>query len=162
MTQDLKKLMPQARATISGPVAVEAPGFSKTDGETIPRRNAKSPDALRAHPAEGVHTLYDVLRYSAKKFGNAKAVGSRKIIDVHTETKKIKKMVDGKEQMVDKNWQYFELSGYEYRTFNEFERLCLEIGSGLKHLGFGPADRLHIYAATSMQWLSSAHGAYFH
>ena len=158
MTQDFKKLMPQAKATIHTPVAVEVPGLTKVDGETIPRRNAKIVKDLVVTPSEGVNTLYDVLRYSAKTFGNAKAVGSRKIIDVHTETKKIKKMVDGKETEVDKNWQYYELSPFEYKSFNEFERVCLEIGSALKHLGFGPEDRLHLYAATSAQWLSSAHG----
>jgi long-chain acyl-CoA synthetase len=158
--QDLKKLMPQARATIHTPVAVETPGLAKVDGETIPRRNVKAQEKLVLAPSDGVNTLYDVLRYSAKTFGNAKAVGSRKIVNVHTETKKIKKMVDGKETEVDKNWQYYELSPYEYKSFNEFERVCLELGSGLKQLGFQPEDRLHLYAATSAQWLSSAHGMF--
>ena len=160
MTQDLKKLMPQAKASIHTPVAAEVPGLSKVDGETIPRRNVKTLDKLILAPTDGVNTLYDVLRYSAKTFGNAKAVGSRKLVNVHTETKKIKKMVDGKETEVDKNWQFFELSPYEYKSFNDFERVCLEIGSALKHLGFGPEDRLHLYAATSAQWLSSAHGTW--
>jgi hypothetical protein len=161
MTQDLKKLVPQAKATIHTPVAVETPGITKKDGETIPRRNVKAADKLVMNPSDGVNTLYDVLRYSAKTFGNAKAVGSRQIVDVHTETKKIKKMIEGKETEVDKNWQFYELSSYEFKTFNDFERVCLEIGSALKHLGFQPEDRLHLYAATSAQWLSSAHGAYF-
>ncbi|KAF2684482.1 acetyl-CoA synthetase-like protein [Lentithecium fluviatile CBS 122367] len=160
MPQDLKKLMPQARATHSGPIAVEAPGYTRVDGETIPRRNAKEPSALRMKPRDDVSTLYEVLRYAAKTFGNAKAIGTRKIIDVHTETKKVKKMIEGKEVEVDKSWQYFELSPYEFKSFNELERQCLEAGSGLKHLGFGPGDRLHLFAATSAQWLSSAHGAW--
>lgn len=158
--QDLKKLMPQARSTITTPVTAEVPGATKVDGESVPRRNVKSVDKLLTTPADGVETLYDVLRYSAKTFGNAKAVGTRKIIDVHTETKKVKKMVEGKETEVDKNWQYFELSPYEFKSFNEFERVCLELGSALKHLGFDQKDRLHLYAATSAQWLSSAHGAW--
>lgn len=159
MPQDLKKLMPQAKATITTPVSVEAPGFSKVDGETIPRRNAKHKDALRLTPADDVHTLHDILRYSSAKFGNAKAVGSRKIIDIHEETKKIKKMVDGKEQEVDKKWQYFELGPYEFKSFTEFEKLCLEVGAAMKHLGLQPEDRCHLFAATSMQWLASAHGS---
>ncbi|CAI6337145.1 unnamed protein product [Periconia digitata] len=159
MPQDLKKLMPQAKASITSNVTVEAPGFDKVDGETIPRRNAKFKDALRLTPSDDVKTLHDVLRYSSAKFGNAKAVGARKVIDVHEETKKIKKMVDGKEQEVDKKWQYFELSPYEFKSFIEFEKLCLDIGSGMRHLGLSAQDRCHLYAATSMQWLSSAHGA---
>lgn len=161
MPQDLKKLMPQAKATIHGPVTAEAPGFERVEGETIPRRNVKNKDALKLTPADDIHTLYDILRYSAAKFGNAKAVGSRKILHMHEETKKIKKMIDGKQQEVDKKWQYFELSPYEFKSFVELERLCLEIGSGIKHLGFAPHDRLHLFASTSMQWLASAHGTYF-
>lgn len=156
--QDLKKLMPQARATITTPVTTEVAGATKVDGESVPRRNVKAADKLLTTPADGVETLYDVLRYAAKTFGNAKAVGTRKIIDVHTETKKVKKMVEGKETEVDKNWQYFELSPYEFKSFNEFERVCLELGSSLRHLGFDQKDRMHLYAATSVQWLSSAHG----
>lgn len=139
----------------------EVVGAPKIEGESLPRRNVKVADQLVMTPAENVNTLYDLLRYAAKTFGNAKAVGTRRIIDVHTETKKIKKMIEGKETEVDKNWQYFELSPYEFKSFNEFERVCLELGSALKHLGFDQKDRLHLYAATSAQWLSSAHGAFF-
>lgn len=159
MPQDLKKIMPQAKATITGPVSVEAPGHTKVEGETIPRRNAKAKDALVMKPADDVSTLFDILRYSSAKFGNAKAVGSRKIIDIHEETKKIKKVIDGKEQEVDKKWQYFELSPYKYLSFTEFEKMCLDIGAGMKHLGLQPQDRAHLFAATSVQWLSSAHGS---
>ncbi|KAF2242990.1 acetyl-CoA synthetase-like protein [Trematosphaeria pertusa] len=159
MVQDLKKLMPQAKASIHGPVSAEAPGYQKVEGETIPRRNVKTKGTLRLTPANGINTLYDILRYSSAKFGNAKCVGSRKVVHIHEETKKIKKMIDGKQQEVDKKWQYFELSPYEFKSFVEFEHLCLTVGSGLKKLGFAPHDRLHLFASTSMQWLASAHGA---
>jgi len=158
MPQDLKKIIPQARATKTGVVSVEAPGYEKVDGETIPRRNARAKDALVYTPAEGVNTLYDLMKYSSAKFGNAKAVGSRKIINTHTETKKIKKIIDGKQQEVDKNWTYFELSPYTFSSFAEFEQLALSLGAGIKKLGLSPQDRLHIYASTSSQWLAMAHG----
>lgn len=158
MPRDLKKLMPQARAEITSPVTADAPGVQKVDGETIPKRNAKTPDSLRLTPSDDIKTLYDVLRFSSAKYGNAKAVGTRKTVQVHEETKKIKKMVDGKEQEVDKKWQYFELSPYDWKSFVEFETLCLNAGSGMKHLGFGPDDRIHLFGATSAQWLGSAHG----
>lgn len=159
MTQNLKKLMPQAQASRAGPYTCEVPGAQKPDGETIPRRNLAAKDGLVMTPQEDVNTLYDVLRYSAAKYGNAKAVGARKIVNIHEETKKIKKMVDGKEQEVDKKWQYFELSPYSYKSFVEFEKMALTVGSALNHLGYKPHDRLHLFAATSMQWLASAHGA---
>ena len=158
MPRDLKKLMPQARSEVHHPVTVEAPGVQKVDGETIPRRNAKAKDGLHLTPNDDIKTLYDVLRYSSAKFGNAKAVGSRKIVQMHEETKKIKKMIDGKQQEVDKKWQYFELSPYEFKSFVEFEQLCLQVGAAMKHLGFAAQDRIHLFGATSMQWLSSAHG----
>lgn len=158
MPQDLKKLMPQARATITTPVTAEAPGFDKVEGETIPRRNTKAKDALIMKPSDDVNTLFDLLRSSSAKFGNAKAVGTRKVLDIHEETKKIKKVVDGKEQEVDKKWQYFELSPFDYKSFTEFEKMALDIGAALNHLGFQAGDRAHLYAATSAQWLASAHG----
>ncbi|CAA9961703.1 hypothetical protein PTMSG1_05080 [Pyrenophora teres f. maculata] len=159
MVQDLKKLMPQAKSYRSGPYTCEVPNAEKVEGETIPRRNLAAKDGLVTKPHDSVETLYDVLRHSAAKFGNAKAVGARRIVNIHEETKKVKKMVDGKEQEVDKKWQYFELSPYKYKSFVEFEKMALAAGSGLRSLGFAPEDRLHLFAATSMQWLASAHGA---
>ncbi|KAH9868969.1 hypothetical protein J1614_008046 [Plenodomus biglobosus] len=159
MSGDLKKIMPQAKAVKPGPYTTEAAGAQKVEGESIPRRNNAAKDGLILTPAEGVETLYDILRHSSAKFGNAKAVGARRIVNVHEETKKIKKMVDGEETEVDKTWQYFELSPYKYKSFVEFEQMALAVGSGLKSLGFAPQDRLHLFAATSMQWLASAHGA---
>ncbi|KAF2260757.1 acetyl-CoA synthetase-like protein [Lojkania enalia] len=159
MPQDLKKLYPQARSTKHGPFTVEVPGAEKVDGETIPRRNAKAKDALKLKPQDDINTLHDILRFSSAKFGNAKAVGMRRVLNTHEETKKIKKMVDGKEQEVDKKWTYFELSPYKYQSFVEFEKQALAIGFALKKLGLAPQDRLHNFAATSSQWLAMAHGA---
>lgn len=150
--------MPQAKAVRTGPYTTEAADAQKVEGETVPRRNIAAKDGLILTPAEGVETLYDILRYSSAKYGNAKAVGARRIVNIHEETKKIKKMVDGKETEVDKKWQYFELSAYKYKSFVEFEQMALAVGSGIKALGFAPQDRLHLFAATSMQWLASAHG----
>jgi len=160
MPRDLKKLMPQARSEVHGPVTVEVPGIQKIDGETVPRRNAKTVDELCTILKDDTKTLYEVLRWSAAKYGNAKAVGSRKTIQMHEETKKVKKMIDGKQQEVDKKWQYFELSPFEFKSFVELEKMCLDIGAAFKHLGYGPQDRIHMFGATSMQWLASAHGAY--
>ncbi|USP73485.1 Long-chain-fatty-acid--CoA ligase 1 [Curvularia clavata] len=159
MPQDLKKLMPQARIYRQGPYTCEVPNVDKVEGETIPRRNNAAKDGLIMKPHENVSTLYDILRHSAAKFGNAKAVGARRVVNIHEETKKVKKMVDGKEQEVDKKWQYFELSPYKYKSFVEFEKMALSVGAGLRSLGFEQNDRLHLFAATSMQWLASAHGA---
>lgn len=129
-------------------VTVEAPGYTRVEGETIPRRNAKTKDKLVTQPHPDIHTMYDILKYSSQKFGNAKAIGSRKLIKTHNEVKKVKKTVDGKETEVDKKWTFFELSGYTYKTFTEFEQLCLQLGAGLRKLGMETHDRVHLFAGT--------------
>ena len=130
------------------PFSVEAPGYEKKPGETIPRRLPKARNKLINRPAEDVSTLYENLRRSADKFGNSNAVGTRKVIRTHTENKKVKKIVDGQEQEVDKKWTYFELSGYTYMSFVEYETLALRGGAGLRKLGMKKNDKLHLYGAT--------------
>ncbi|KAI9830696.1 MAG: long-chain fatty acid-CoA ligase [Phylliscum demangeonii] len=143
----------------SPPFSVDSPGYEPVEGETIPRRNPKVAAKLKSRPEEGVATLYDIVTRGSEKFGNAKAVGARKLLKTHNETKKVKKMVEGQEREVDKNWQYFELSGYHYFSFIEFERMALQVGAGLRRLGMHPRDRVHIFAASSIEWLAMAHAA---
>ena len=149
---------PQATVYKPGPYTVEASGATKVDGESLPRRTITAKDGLRKVPRDGVETVYDVLRHSADKYGNAKALGSRSLIRTHDEVKQIKKTVDGKEQMVDKKWTYYEMSDYHYMAFQEYERLALQCGAGLRSLGMKKDDRLHIFAATTPYWLAMAHG----
>ncbi|RKF75469.1 Long-chain-fatty-acid--CoA ligase 1 [Golovinomyces cichoracearum] len=141
------------------PYTVEVPNYQAVEGETIPRRNVRCLDKLVDRPEEGVTTIFDILKRGSEKFGNAKAVGTRRLIKTHVESKKIKKVVDGVEQEVTKEWTYFELSGYEYLSFYDFEKLSLEIGCGFRKLGLEKNDRVHIYASTSANWLATAHGA---
>jgi len=145
---DLKTFSPLPKTYKTGVVTVEVPGYERVEGETIPRRNVKSKDKLINTPKEGINTVHDILKYSSATFGNAKALGARRLIETHIEVKKIKKMVDGKEQEVDKKWQYFELSEYTYTTFVEFEKLALQLGAGLRKLGLQAGDRVHMFAAT--------------
>lgn len=130
------------------PFSLEAPGYEPVEGETIPRRNPRAVNGLKSRPDESVATVYDLVRRSSEKYGNAKAVGSRRVLKTHNETKKIKKMIDGEEREVDKVWTYFELSGYTYLSFIEYERTALQVGSGLRKLGMEKDDRLHLFAAS--------------
>ena len=157
--QDLKQFVSQPRAYRKPPFTVEVPDAEKVDGETIPRRNVRTKDDLKSIPEPGITTLYEILRRSSKKFGNGKALGKRKLIKMHEETRKVKKLVDGKEQEVDKKWQYYELSSYEFMSFIEFEELALKVGSAFRALGLNSPDRVHIFAATHPYWLAIAHGA---
>ena len=93
-------MVPQPKIYKHAPYTVEAPGYTKQKGETIPRRNTRTKDALKLTPEEGINTIYDVVKRSSKKFGNAKALGKRRLIETHEDTRKVKKMVDGKEQEV--------------------------------------------------------------
>lgn len=137
---------------------MEAPGALKVDGESIPRRTVAVNDGLKTVPGDGVETVYDILRHSASKYGDAKALGSRKLVRTHDEVKKVKKNVQGKESTVDKKWTYYEMSDYHYLTFREYERIALQCGAGLRKLGMNKDDRLHIFAATTPYWLAMAHG----
>ncbi len=148
MTKDPRHFQPQPRITQSPPFTVEASGYAPVKGETIPRRHPAAKDKLITTPSEDVRTIFDILKRSADKFGNAKALGSRKLVKVHHETKKVKKTVDGKTTEVDKNWSYFELSGYSYISFVEYERLTSQLGSGLRKLGMVQGNRISLFAAT--------------
>ena len=67
---------------------------------------------------------------------------------MHEEVKKVKTIVDGKETMQDKKWQYYELSPYNYMSFTEYENLVHKVGSGFRALGMNKGDRVHVFAAT--------------
>ena len=155
----LKNATVQPKIYHKPPFSVEVPGCEKIDGETIPRRHPLTVNKLQERPEESIATVWDIIKRGSEKFGNAKALGTRKLIKTHQETKKVKKIVDGQETEVDKKWTYFELSGYEYLSFHDYEKLTLQIGAGYRKLGLTKDDRIHIFAATSAHWLATAHGA---
>lgn len=130
------------------PFTVEAPGYPKVAGETIPRRHVKSKDGLINSPADGVHTVFDIIRRSARLYPNNRAVGYRELIKLHKETKKVQKNVDGQVQEVDKEWQYFELTPFSFITYKDYEKLILELGCGLRQLGLGPDKKLYLFGTT--------------
>lgn len=136
------------RKSKNPPYTIEVPGVAAKKGETKPRRSLAAKDGLITTMSPEISTVHDILKYAAKNFGNAKALGTRKVIKVHTENKKVKKIIDGKEEMIDKKWSFFELSSYEYITFTEFEQLALNLGSGLRKLGLQKYDKMHLYGST--------------
>lgn len=136
------------RMSGKGPFTVEASGYEPVSGETLPRRHPTAKDKLKSSPSNDVTTIFDILKRSADRFGNAKALGTRHLIKMHTENKKIKKTVDGKTEEVDKKWSFYEMSDYKYMSFVEYETLALQIGCGLRRLGLAKGDRLHLYAGT--------------
>lgn len=155
----LKNIVVQPKIYHTPPFSLEVAGYPHVAGETIPRRHPQSLEKLQDRPSEDVATVLDLIQKAVANYGNAKALGSRKLIKTHQETKKVKKIVDGKEQEVDKMWTYFELGPYEFISFNDYEKLTRQIGAGFRKLGLVQGDRVHIFAATSAHWLATAHGA---
>lgn len=146
--KDMRVIYPKTMQ--QGPYTVDAAGCKPIAGETIPRRHPVAIEKLLEKPSEEVGTTYDILRRSAQKYGNAKALGSRKLVRTHVESKKVKKIVDGKPDEVDKKWTYFELSDYNYISFEEYMQQCLQLASGLRKMGLQKGDRLHLFAATRL------------
>ncbi|KAM0331473.1 hypothetical protein ACHAQA_003149 [Verticillium albo-atrum] len=139
------------------PFTIEAPGYEKVEGETIPRRHPKAKDGLRKRPAEDVNTIYDIVKRSARVYPNEPAAGSRKLIKLHKELKKVSKNVDGEVQEVEKEWQYFELSPFSFLTYTELHKYVLQLGAGLRKLGLSKGSRLHFYATTHLNWMALSH-----
>ncbi|KAM5346790.1 hypothetical protein ACJ41O_009795 [Fusarium nematophilum] len=158
MTDWTKGIMPLYQVH-KPPFTVEAPGYTKVPGETIPRRHPKAKDGLISFPAPDARTVFEFVQRSARLYPNHTAVGSRKLIKMHKETKKIKKNVDGEVQEVEKEWSFFELTGFEYLTHKQYLERVLQIGSGLRKLGLTSEDKLHIFGTTSVGWISTSHAA---
>ncbi|OBT61643.1 NRPS-like protein [Pseudogymnoascus sp. 23342-1-I1] len=146
----------EPRTVKQGPFTVEADGVPPVDGEAIPRRHPSAKHELLSQPEPGVATVYDILTRSARKFGNADALGTRKVLGTHVETKKVR---DSQGNNVDKEWTYYELADYTYISFLELEQRALSVGAAMRALGLQRNDRVEIYAATSAFWFTVAHGA---
>jgi long-chain acyl-CoA synthetase len=130
------------------PFTVDSPGYEKRPDETIPRRHPRARDGLIVRPSEDVHTVFDIIRRSARLWPNKNAVGSRRLIRLHKEITQVEKKIDGKVQKVDKEWTYFELSKFSFFTYKEYETHCLEVGSGLRQLGLAPGGKLFLFGST--------------
>ncbi|ODV88537.1 hypothetical protein CANCADRAFT_124301 [Tortispora caseinolytica NRRL Y-17796] len=131
------------------------------EGETGIFRSPSSKDALMTSPDPSITTVYNILEYGARKYPSRPCLGSRVLKTVIKESKKVPKMIDGERVMVDKEWEYFELSPYKYITYTEAHNIVKATGSGLRELGIQPngKERLHMFAATSQYWLTTALGA---
>ncbi|CAN6630008.1 long-chain-fatty-acid--CoA ligase 1 [Trichomonascus vanleenenianus] len=132
-------------------------GEPEREGETPIYRNVGAKDALWTSPENipEITTIYKLVQWAVKQYGNRNCMGSRTIVDVHEESKEVTKKVDGVDQKVTKSWKYFELSDYKYITFNELNTIISDLASGLVHIGIKPnnEERIHLYAQTSASWM---------
>lgn len=112
------------------------------------RRSVFAAEGIQRIPAPGVHTLYDVLQRSARKFPNNNALGYRTLETMIEEEKEVKKVIDGVETTVVKKWSYFQMSGYQYLTYAEVSQTVHDIGAGFRHLGLKEKAKVEIFAPT--------------
>lgn len=129
------------------PYTIEAPGYEKIPGETVPRRHPQAKNGLLTRPDNDVHTVLDIVLRSARVYPNHQAVGARKLVKLHKEIKIISSMDDPAVD-IEKEWRFYELTPYEYLTYGEYETLVLQIGSGLRQVGLFAEDKVHIFATT--------------
>lgn len=127
-------------------------------GETAPRRKAAQKKAALMRPEDSAATtLPEYIQESVERSFNRKCMGWRELIDIHVDTKKIKKVVDGEEQEVEKQWTFYEYSPYQYQTYTEVLDTIKLYAHGLAKIGLKPNqdDKLHIYAGTSHKWMKT-------
>ncbi|KAI9275407.1 hypothetical protein BY458DRAFT_454713 [Sporodiniella umbellata] len=140
--------------TFSAEVGLEQPQGGRA------RRSNFSPESLVRVPAPHIHTLYDVLTESAKKYPNQKGFGFRKVEKMVEEEKEVTKFVNGEEVKEKKTWKFFQMSPYFYLTYKEASRLTHDVGAGLLHLGLRERSKVEIFSPTNMYWLLTAHGCF--
>ncbi|KAI8394957.1 hypothetical protein FOFC_21670 [Fusarium oxysporum] len=110
------------------PFTIEAPGYAKVPRETVPRRHPRAKDGLINRPVNDIHTVFDIVRRSARVYPNHRAVGSRELVKLHKERRKVQKNVDGEIQELEKEWQLFELSKFSYLTFKDLSWISMSHG----------------------------------
>ncbi|KAF7180584.1 hypothetical protein CNMCM7691_009875 [Aspergillus felis] len=139
------------------PFTVEVPDAVDNACEARPRRSPAAANGLFSSPIDDVKTTYDIFRQAARKFSHAKAAGTRRVIGSYEERTVVKRTVDGVEKSMPKIWTRYQLSGYTYLSFLGYESLALDLGCGLRRLGLGKGNKIHLYGATSLHWLAMSH-----
>lgn len=131
------------------PFSVEVTTESAKGEGRIRRNRVAGTGDLLAKPRDNVSTVYELIQYSVKKFGDKNCMGHRNVLKEHIEEKMLTKIVDGEERQIPKKWTFWELSPYQYRSFKEVGEESAALGSGLRNLGLNPGDRIELYAGTS-------------
>jgi long-chain acyl-CoA synthetase len=116
------------------------------------RRAALSKDKLVSEPAPGIHTIPDLLDYTARVHGDKPSMGWREVIDVIEESKEVTKTINGRETKENKTWKYFKLGGYQYISYIEVRERAHDIAKALLELGIEKGDIWNIYATT--RWVN--------
>lgn len=132
-------------------------------GETAPRRRAAQKNGCVLRPEDlKATTIPEFLEECVKRNGNIPAMAWRDLVEIHSETKKVTKIVDGKETKVDKEWLYYEQLPYRRLLNPDLLLLVHDYARGLAEIGLVPhQDRLHIFALTLAKWMQTFLAAAF-
>ncbi|KAJ3371166.1 long-chain fatty acid-CoA ligase [Allomyces arbusculus] len=123
-------------------------------------RHKVAEHALLHTPEPDVLTVHDVVMRSARVFGDAPAMGHRKVIRVIEESKEITRIVNGHETKETKLWKYFELGPYQWISYKELLADIKLVAGGLANLGYTAGDKACLYLPTSPEWQMFAHGCF--
>lgn len=127
------------------PYALPVSSSTTVPGETAAFRHAKVVDALPVVPEEGLHTVSDLVRRAASKFGDRPAVGYR--TEIRTHVKPGPPDANGK----TKELTVSELSPYKFLSYTEYAELVENLGHGLLKAGLDPEkDKLCMWAQTRL------------
>jgi len=105
-------------------------------------------DELKNAPEE-INTMERLFKFSSKKHGDKKCLGTRQVLGEMEETQASGKMLT-KLQLGDYTWQ----------TYSQVAAKADCLGKGLREIGAKQRDRVVIYANTSAEWMICAIGAF--
>lgn len=149
-------LLSRTSTFIAEMVALTVPVGEAKTGETAPRRKAAQKAAALDRPLDSKATnVPEFFEECVNRNSERNAMGWRKFIDTHVDTKKVTKIVNGEEKKVDKDWTFYEYGSYEYMLYLELWELVQQVGRGAVKMGMKPLldDKLHIFAQTSPRWM---------
>ncbi|KAI3406965.2 FAA4 [Candida oxycetoniae] len=127
-------------------------------GETAPRRKAAQRDASVTRPADSkATTMPELIEECFERNGNKPAMAWRDLKDIHVETKKVTKKIEGECQTIDKDWTFYEMGPYQYISYPDLLTLVKNYSKGLLALGLKPnqGSKLMVFAQTSHRWMQT-------
>lgn len=105
-------------------------------------------DELKNAPEE-INTMERLFKFSSKKHGDKKCLGTRKVLGEMEET-----------QANGRVFTKLQLGDYSWQTYSQVAAKADCLGKGLREVGVKPRDRVVIYANTSAEWMICAIGAF--
>ena len=98
---------------------------------------------------EEINTMERLFKFSSRKHGDKKCLGTRKVLGEMEET-----------QASGKVFTKLQLGEYKWQTYSQVSARADCLGRGLREIGVKPRDNVVIYANTSADWMTCAIGAF--